>query len=188
MGVDEPDYGHLLDDMVHTESNPIDISRYCYPRIEVEIGYVLGAALPGEGCTEDDVLAATEYVVPSLELIDSRIRDWRIGLADTIADNASAGMFVLGGGTSPARFDFEGCGMVLEKNGVEVGRGKGAASMGSPRVAMAWLANTLGARGLPLRAGEIVLSGSLGPLVPVVAGDRLRVSIEGLGAATVSFE
>src|SRR5215469_2851986 len=96
MGVDEPDYGHLLDTMVLSQDVPIAASRYCYPRIEVEIGYVLGASLPGEGCTEADVLAATEYVVPSLELIDSRITDWRIRLADTIADNASSAGVILG--------------------------------------------------------------------------------------------
>ena len=90
MGVDEPDYGHLLDAMVLPGTAPIPAAGYCYPRIEVEIGYVLGSSLPGAGCTEADVLAATEYIVPSLELIDSRIRDWRIRLADTIADNASS--------------------------------------------------------------------------------------------------
>jgi len=96
MGVDEPDYGHLLDDMVLPPDAPIKADRYCYPRIEVEIGYLLGATLPGRGCTEQDVLAATEYIVPSLELIDSRIADWRIKLADTIADNASSAGVILG--------------------------------------------------------------------------------------------
>jgi 2-keto-4-pentenoate hydratase len=96
MGVDEPDYGHLLDAMVLAEDTPIPAAGYCYPRIEVEIGYVLGSALPGAGCTEADVLAATEYIVPSLELIDSRVRDWRIKLADTIADNASSAGVILG--------------------------------------------------------------------------------------------
>ena len=96
MGVDEPDYGHLLDSMVLSQDAPIPAARYCYPRIEVEIGYVLGSALPGAGCTEADVLAATEYIVPSLELIDSRITDWRIKLADTIADNASSAGVILG--------------------------------------------------------------------------------------------
>ncbi len=96
MGVDEPDYGHLLDSMVLPQDAPIPAARYCYPRIEVEIGYVLGAALPGAGCTEADVLAATAYIVPSLELIDSRITDWRIKLADTIADNASSAGVILG--------------------------------------------------------------------------------------------
>ena len=96
MGVDEPDYGHLLDSMVLSQDAPIPAAGYCYPRIEVEIGYVLGSALPGAGCTEADVLAATEYIVPSLELIDSRITDWRIKLADTIADNASSAGVILG--------------------------------------------------------------------------------------------
>ena len=96
MGVDEPDYGHLLDSMVLRQDAPIPAARYCYPRIEVEIGYVLGSALPGADCTEADVLAATEYIVPSLELIDSRITDWRIKLADTIADNASSAGVILG--------------------------------------------------------------------------------------------
>ena len=96
MGVDEPDYGHLLDAMQVLEDTPIKADRYCYPRIEVEIGYVLGSALPGAGCTEDDVLAATEYIVPSLELIDSRITDWQIKLSDTIADNASSAGVILG--------------------------------------------------------------------------------------------
>src|SRR6202451_621404 len=96
MGVDEPDYGHLLDGMVLAQDTPIPAAAYCYPRIEVEIGYVLGASLPGAGCTEADVLAATEYIVPSLELIDSRVRDWRIKLADTIADNARSRGVILG--------------------------------------------------------------------------------------------
>ncbi|HEX5770287.1 MAG TPA: 2-keto-4-pentenoate hydratase, partial [Nocardioidaceae bacterium] len=96
MGVDEPDYGHLLADMALAEDTPVDLSRYCYPRVEVEVAFILGASLPGEGCTEEDVLEATEYVAPAIELIDSRIVDWQIGLVDTIADNASSAGFVLG--------------------------------------------------------------------------------------------
>ena len=103
MGVDEPDYGHLLADMRLSEDAPVDAGRYCYPRVEIEVAFVLGATCPASGCTEDDVLAATEAFAPSIELIDSRIVDWQISLADTIADNASSAGFVLGRERGSAR-------------------------------------------------------------------------------------
>src|SRR6202046_2351820 len=136
MGVDEPDYGHLLDSMVLSQDAPIPAARYCYPRIEVEIGYVLGSALPGAGCTEADVLAATEYIVPSLELIDSRVRDWRIKLADTIADNASSAGVILGAerkapaDLAAAGIDLSDIDAVLYQEDEEIARGNTSAVLG----------------------------------------------------------
>jgi 2-oxopent-4-enoate/cis-2-oxohex-4-enoate hydratase len=134
------------------------------------------------------VLAATDCVKACFEIVDSRIRDWKIKIQDTIADNASSGMLVVSdGAVSPARVDLLGCRMRLEKNGVVVGTGTGAATMGSPLAAMTWLVNTLGELGIVLGAGEIVLSGSLGPLVPAVHGDRMQLAIEGIGECAVVF-
>lgn len=134
------------------------------------------------------MLAATEGVMACFEIVDSRIRDWKIRIQDTVADNASCGVFVLGDRVvDPKRIDLQTCGMVLEKNGEVVVTGAGAATMGSPLTAMAWLANTLGRLGIPLKAGEVVLSGALGAMVPVKAGDNLRVAIGGIGGCSVRF-
>jgi 2-oxopent-4-enoate/cis-2-oxohex-4-enoate hydratase len=135
-----------------------------------------------------DVLAATAHVQPCFEIVDSRIADWKIRIQDTIADNASSGMFVLGGSkVSPRGVDFVTCGMVVWKNGEVLSTGAGAAALGSPLNAVAWLANTLGERGEALRAGEVILSGSLVPLEPVRAGDQMELRIAGIGEARVRF-
>ncbi|SCE24678.1 2-keto-4-pentenoate hydratase [Streptomyces sp. PpalLS-921] len=188
MGVDEPDYGHLLSDMVLPEGTPVEADRYCHPRIEVEIGYVLGRSLPGEGCTTADVLAATEYVVPSIELIDSRIKDWRIGLADTIADNASSAGVVLGSArTRPGDIDLAGIATVLYRDGEEIARGDTGAVLGNPTEAVAWLARTVASYGVRLEAGHVILPGSCTRAVDVAPGDTFRAEFEGLGPVSVAF-
>ncbi|MEV4460715.1 2-keto-4-pentenoate hydratase [Microbispora sp. NPDC049633] len=190
MGVDEPDYGHLLDDMVLAQDEPIEAARYCYPRVEVEIGYVLGASLPGEGCTEEDVLAATEYVVPSIELIDSRITDWRIRLADTIADNASSAGVLLGDArVSPEEMDLTDIEAVLhDGDGNEITRGNTSAVLGNPTTAVAWLARKVASFGVKLEAGHVVLPGSCTRAVDVRPGDVFRAEFAGLGSVTARFE
>ncbi|GLW99156.1 2-keto-4-pentenoate hydratase [Microtetraspora sp. NBRC 16547] len=191
MGVDEPDYGHLLDTMVLSEDTPIETGAYCYPRIEVEIGYVLGASLPGENCTEEDVLAATEYIVPSIELIDSRITDWKIGLADTIADNASSAGVLLGAArVSPKELNPSGIEAVLySRSGeTEVARGNTDAVLGNPTTAVAWLARKVASFGVKLEAGHVILPGSCTRAVDVRPGDTFRAEFAGLGSVTARFE
>jgi len=186
LGVSEPDFGQLLASMVATDT--IVTAGLLQPRAEGEIAFLLERDLAGPGVSNADVLRATASVMPCFEIVDSRIRDWRIRLPDTVADNASAGMLVLGDrAVDPKTLDLSTCGMVLEKNGVLECTGAGAAALGSPVACVAWLVNTLGRFGMPLRAGEIVLSGSLGALIPVAAGDHLHLSIGGIGSAAVRF-
>jgi 2-oxopent-4-enoate/cis-2-oxohex-4-enoate hydratase len=188
LAVDQPDFGHLTSEMWLADGDTAPIDRLIQPRAEGEIAFVLKNDVRGPGLEPADVLAATDCVKACFEIVDSRIHDWKIKIQDTIADNASSGMLVVAErGVSPAKVDLLGCRMRLEKNGELVGTGTGAASMGSPVTAMAWLVNTLGERGITLRAGEIVLSGSLGPLVPAARGDRMRLAIEGIGECSVSF-
>ena len=188
MGVDEPDYGHLLSDMVLTEDEPVDSGRYCYPRVEVETGFVLGRALPGEGCTVADVLEATEYLVPAIELIDSRIKDWRISLPDTVADNASSAGVVLGAArVPPGELGTAGIPAVLYRGGDEAARGDSSAVLGDPAVAVAWLARKVAAFGVRLEAGHLVLPGSCTRAVDVRPGDDFRAEFPRLGSVSVSF-
>jgi len=194
MGVDEPDYGHLLDAMVLAEDAPIPAAGYCYPRIEVEIGYVLGSALPGADCTEADVLAATEYIVPSLELIDSRVRDWRIKLADTIADNASSAGVILGQARrTPAELAVRGVDLanieaVLWSGDQEVARGNTSAVLGNPTACVAWLARKVADFGVKLEAGHLILPGSCTRAIDARPGTAFRAEFEGLGTVTASFD
>ena len=194
MGVDEPDYGHLLDSMVLSQDAPIPAARYCYPRIEVEIGYLLGSALPGAGCTEADVLAATAYIVPSLELIDSRITDWRIKLADTIADNASSAGVILGAERrTPAELaaagvDLSDIDAVLFAGGEEVARGNTSAVLGNPTACVAWLARKVATFGVKLEAGHLILPGSCTRAIDARPGSSFRAEFAGLGTVTASFE
>jgi 2-keto-4-pentenoate hydratase len=188
MGVDEPDYGHLLDTMEFHEDEPIDTGRFCYPRIEVEVAYVLGAPLPGEDCTREDVLAATRYVVPSLELIDSRVKDWRIALADTIADNASSAGVILGRTTaSPSAVDLDDIDAVLHRNGERVAAGNTSAVLGDPTGAVAWLARKVASFGVRLQAGHVILPGSCTRAIDARPGDRFHAEFTGLGSVSVSF-
>lgn len=188
LGVRQPDFGMLTDAMVYNEGEAIEAHTLIQPKAEGEIAFLLKRDLMGPGVSAADVLAATEGVMACFEIVDSRIRDWKIKIQDTVADNASCGVFVLGDRVvDPRRVDLQTCGMVLEKNGEVVVTGAGAATMGSPLTAMAWLANTLGRLGIPLKAGEVVLSGALGAMVPVKAGDSLRVAIGGIGGCSVRF-
>ena len=188
LGVNQPDFGHMLDGMAYGEGAVIEAASLIQPKAEGEIAFVLKHDLVGPGITAADVLRATEGVMPCFEIVDSRIRDWQIGIVDTVADNASCGAFVLGSRlVHPRDLDLITCGMVLEKNGAVVVTGAGAATMNSPVNAVAWLANTLGRLGIALRAGEVILSGALGAMVPVSRGDNLRVSIGGLGSCSVRF-
>ncbi|RRQ26008.1 2-keto-4-pentenoate hydratase [Rhodococcus sp. Eu-32] len=189
MGVDEPDYGHLLADMEVFEHSPVDSARYCYPRVEVEVAFVLGADLPGASCTTDDVLEATEFVAPSMELIDSRIKDWKIGLPDTIADNASSAGFVLGEQrVAPSDIDLTAIDAVLLRNDLRVAEGRSDAVLGNPVTAVSWLARKVDRFGVRLKKGDIVLPGSCTRAVDVRAGDRFRANFAGLGAVVLEFD
>lgn len=184
----QPDFGWLLSGMMYNEGESVPIDSLIQARAEGEIAFLLKRDLIGPGVTIVDVLAATEGVMTCFEIVDSRITDWKIRIQDTVADNASCGVFVLGDKlVSPRDVDLITCGMVIEKNGEIVTTGAGAAALGSPLNAVAWLANTLGSLGIPLKAGEIILSGSLAALVPIQAGDNLRVSIGGIGQCSVRF-
>jgi 2-keto-4-pentenoate hydratase len=189
MGVDEPDYGHLLDEMQVFEDVPVQAGRYLYPRVEVEVGFILAADLPGAGCTEDDVLAATEALVPSIELIDTRITDWKIALCDTIADNASSAGFVLGKArVSPADIDVKAVDAVLTRNGEVIAEGRSDAVLGNPVTAVAWLARKVESFGVRLRKGDIVLPGSCTRAIDARPGDQFVAEFTGLGSVHLSFE
>ena len=186
--VNQPDFGQMTSGMVFNEGEAIRADSMIAPKAEAEVAFVLKSDLMGPGVTAADVLRATDFVVPCFEIVDSRIRDWKIKIQDTVADNASCGVLTLGGvRRSPRQLDLALAGMVLEKNGDIVATGAGAAALGHPANAVAWLANTLGARGIALEAGEVILSGSLGIMVPVQAGDNLRVTIGGVGGCSVRF-
>lgn len=180
--VNEPDYGHLLDDMLVGEREGLAISRLLQPRIEGEIAFILERDLTGPSITALDVIRATAGVVAALEIIDSRIRDWEIRIQDTVADNASAGAFVLGSKmTSLAGLDLRYVGFVMTKNGQLASTGAGAAVLGNPAESVAWLANKMSEYGISLKAGEIVLSGTAGSAVPVQAGDSVHLVVDRLG-------
>lgn len=188
LGVDQPDYGHLLAGMFHLEGLPIGLEQFISPRVEPEIAFVLKRPLKGPGVNAAQALAAVDYVVPALEIIDSRIRDWKIGLIDTVADNASSGGVVLG--SRPVKVDtvdlrLAGC--VLTHNGAVAGTGAGGAVLGSPLNALVWLANTVGAQGVSLEAGHVVLPGSVTAAVPVAAGDSVSATFGGLGTVSARF-
>jgi 2-oxopent-4-enoate/cis-2-oxohex-4-enoate hydratase len=188
LNVSQPDFGHLLSGMVFDESDPIRTDTLIAPRAEAEVAFVLKRDLQGPGITAADVLHATDYVVPCFEIVDSRIRDWKIKIEDTVADNASCGVLVLGRTRrDPRGLDLAAARVVLQKNGELVSSSTGASVQGSPLKAVAWLANTLGRFGIALKAGELILSGSQSPLVPVKAGDVFWCEVEGLGSASLRF-
>lgn len=188
LGVHQPDFGYLLDSMVFNEGESVDMDTLIQPKAEGEIAFLLKKDLQGPGVTAADVLAATEGVMACFEIVDSRIQDWKIKIQDTVADNASCGVFVLGDQlVDIADLDLALAGMVLEKNGEIVVTGAGAATMAHPVNAMVWLANMLGSLGIALKAGDIVLSGAMGAMVPVVRGDNLRMTIGGIGGCSVRF-
>lgn len=189
MQVDQPDYGVLRDDMFYVEHMPIDLGAFVAPRVEPEIAFVLGRDLAGPGVTLAAAAAAVDFVLPALEIIDSRIRDWRISIGDTIADNASSGGVVLG--SRPVRLgdvDLRLAGCNLFGDGDLAATGAGGAVLGSPLVSLAWLANTVGAHGVCLRAGQVVLPGSVTAAQPVEAGQTWTATFGGVGTVTARFE
>lgn len=189
MGVDEPDYGHLLDEMEVFEDTPVKAGNYLYPRVEVEVGFILAQDLPGAGCSEEDVLAATEALAPAIELIDTRITDWKIALCDTIADNASSAGFVLGRArVSPADIDVKTIDAVLTRNGEVIAQGRSDAVLGNPVSAVAWLARKVDSFGVRLRKGDIVLPGSCTRAIDARPGDEFIADFTGLGSVRLSFE
>lgn len=188
LGVSEPDYGHLLDDFFFLEHQPIPAERWIQPRIEPEVAFVLKEPLRGPGVTVHEALRAVDFVLPALEIVDSRIRDWKIGLLDTIADNASSGGVVLGSTpTAVDAVDLRLAGAVLHRGGSVVGTGVGGAVLGSPLTSLVWLANTVGARGVTLEAGQVVLPGAVCAMVPVAPGDTFTATFAGLGSVTARF-
>ncbi|MAG32912.1 MAG: 2-keto-4-pentenoate hydratase [Deltaproteobacteria bacterium] len=188
MGVDESDYGHLLDDMFVFEGDRVATQELCTPRVEIEVAFVLGDALPGAGCNVADVIRATDFVLPAIEIIDSRIADWKIDLPDTIADNASSARLVLGG--RPVRLegiDIRQIGAVLRVNERVVETGAAAAVLGNPITAVAWLARKIHDFGVTLEAGHVVLPGSCTRAADVAAGDVVRADFDRLGSVEVGF-
>lgn len=189
LGVRQPDFGFLTDRMIVEGTAPVPIAGHLIaPRAEAEIAFILRNDLIGPGVTDADVLAATEVVCACFEIVDSRIADWNITIVDTVADNASCGVFVLGDTrVDPRELDLPSLRCEVFKNGRAISEGHGSAVQGSPLTAVAWLANTLGGYGVPLKAGEIILSGSLVPLEPARSGDEFVTVIDGLGSARISF-
>lgn len=187
-GVDEPDFGVLFDGMFVRENLPVSMGTLIAPRVESEIAFLLLGDLVGPGVDAETVLAATAGVFPAIEIIDSRIEQWRINLVDTVADNASSGLVVLGTTVTPvAGLDLATLNGSMRKNGTVVGEGSGADSMGHPAAAVAWLANTLAGFGERLQAGDIVLSGSVHSAVEVHAGDSVTVEFDALGTVRTRF-
>ncbi|OLN22247.1 2-keto-4-pentenoate hydratase [Domibacillus antri] len=188
LGVDQPDYGHLLNSMEVENGGKISLSRVIQPKVEAEIAFKLKQDLVGPRVTATDVLLATEYIQPALEIVDSRIEDWQIKLQDTIADNASSGLYVLGGRPlSVDKVDISHLGMAFYKNNELVNTGVGAAALGSPAHAIAWLANKLFEFGIYLKAGEIILSGALSAAVEAEAGDVFTARMAHIGEVSVAF-
>ncbi|GGK42834.1 2-keto-4-pentenoate hydratase [Pilimelia terevasa] len=188
LGIDEPDFGVLFADMAGDDDAVLDIAPLLQPRVEAEVAFVLGADLPYEQVTTADVVRATDFLLPAIEVVDCRVADWDISIVDTVADNAAAARYVLG--TAPRRLadvDLRHCGMVLTDRGEPVSVGAGAACLGNPVHAVAWLAGTLARLGRPLAAGDLVLSGALGPMVPVRPGAAYEARISGLGTVRTRF-
>ena len=188
LGVSQPDYGMLFDDMAVPDGWDVPTDQLIQPKVEAEIAFVVGRDLDHERLTIADVLRAIEFALPAIEIVDSRIVDWKIGILDTIADNASSGLYVLG--ASPKKLDgleLRLCGMVMEQGGDEVSVGAGAACLGDPLSATLWLAKTMAKVGRPLKASDTVMSGALGPMVTVKRGEVYEARISGLGSVRAAF-
>jgi 2-keto-4-pentenoate hydratase len=188
LGVDQPDFGSLFADMAIEDGGTVPVGRLIQPKVEAEIAFVLARTPDVARLTTAEMMASVAYALPAIEIVDSRIENWSIGIVDTVADNASSGLFVLGTRPVPlAEIDLKLCGMVLEKNGDPVSFGAGAACLGNPLHALAWLARTMAGIGRPLAEGDIVLAGALGPMVAASPGDFVEARIEGLGTVSVRF-
>ena len=188
LGVDEPDFGLLLDDMFVEDGDEIAPQTLLQPRVEAEMAFIMARDLAGPGATVADALTAVAGVLPAIEVVDSRIADWRIKLVDTVADNASCGRLVLGGTLTPVTaLDLRLTGMLLYRNGVPMDSGAGAAALGNPARCVAWLANKLATFGAGLRAGDIVLPGAVHKMVDVAPGDSFRADFAGIGSVTARF-
>lgn len=188
LGVDQPDFGMLFADMAVGDGELVSLSRLIQPKVEAEIALVIGRDLTRERHTYADLISATEYALPAIEIVDSRIAAWNIKFVDTVADNASSGLFVLGGRpVALSDFDITNCGMTMRKGDAVVSQGSGRACLGSPLNAAVWLADVMVRCGRPLQAGDIILTGALGPMVGVQAGDRFDVAIDGLGTVSALF-
>lgn len=188
LGVDEPDYGHLLDEMIVENQGTIPFNRVMQPRVEAELAFVLKKDLVGPNVSTLDVLQATNYVVPALEIVDSRVKDWKIKLPDTIADNASSVLYVLGDKPfAVSEYNLKQTGMVLHKNGKICNTGVGAAALGDPAYCVAWLANKLTEFNISLKAGEVILSGALSAAVSAEVGDFFQARFANMGEVSVRF-
>ncbi|MGW1620435.1 2-keto-4-pentenoate hydratase [Streptomyces sp. NPDC002172] len=188
LGVDQPDFGALFADMAVPDGGQVPAGRLLQPKVEAEVALVLGRDLPERECTLVDVLRAVDFALPALEIVDSGVAGWDISLVDTVADNASCGLYVLGGTPVPLdRVDLRAVTMTMERNGEAASEGTGAACLGSPLNAAVWLASALAERGDPLRAGDLVLTGALGPMAPAAPGDTFEARIPDLGSVRVGF-
>ncbi len=188
LGVDQPDFGLLYADMFVCDGEQVSLDAVLQPKVEAEVALVLGKDLDVDLPTVADVIGAVDYVLPAIEIVGSRIKNWDINIVDTIADNASSGLFVLGG--TPKKLedlDLRLCGMVMERRGEQVSSGAGQACLGHPLNAAVWLARTFVGLGTPLKAGDIILTGALGPMVSVEPGDQIEARISGLGSVRVGF-
>ncbi|MBU3069087.1 2-keto-4-pentenoate hydratase [Aestuariicella sp. G3-2] len=188
LGVDQPDFGVLFADMFVSDGAEVSVNRVMQPKVEAEVALVLERDLDMTLPTVADVIRATAYVLPAIEVVGSRIQNWDINIVDTIADNASSGLYVLG--NSPKRLedvDLQLCGMVMERRGEQISVGAGQACLGHPLNAAVWLARTFVDVGMPLKAGDTILTGALGPMVSVAPGDRVEARISGLGSVRVEF-
>lgn len=189
LGVDQPDYGALFADMEVVCGDTCQVSRLIQPRVEAELALVLKRALPAPDTTMAELVSAVDYVVPALEIVDSRIENWKIAIGDTIADNGSSARFVLGlEPRSLKHLDLETCGMVMNRNGETVSIGSGAACLGNPLKAALWLARTMAEAENPLSAGNVVLTGALGPMCDVASATRFEARIGGFPPVSVQFE
>lgn len=187
LGVHQPDFGFLTDKMIYQSGDVIEFNQLIQAKSEGEIAFILKSDLTGPNVTPEQVLQATEAVAACFEIVDSRVEDWKIKIQDTVADNASCGVFVMGDQVSPENVDFENCKMVIKNKGEVIAEGQGSAALGSPLNCVAWLANALIEYGVELKAGDIILSGSLAAMIPCQADDEMVMEIQGIGQASYRF-